>query len=108
MAPPPDLAPEALEEAGALAAVDDDADDAVDDEEEAKPVRVEAAEEPSAGRTGDPVRIYLREMGSVALLTREGEVEIAKRIEVGETAMVCATLSTPHALHYVLALADKI
>ncbi len=47
----------------------------------------EAAEE-SAGRTDDPVRLYLKEMGSISLLTREGEVEIAKRIEAGENEVL--------------------
>src|SRR6266581_157806 len=47
------------------------------------------------GRTSDPVRMYLREMGSVSLLTREGEVEIAKRIEVGERDVASVILNTP-------------
>ena len=50
-------------------------------EEEAEP---EALEFYPYGRTSDPVRMYLREMGSVSLLTRDGEVEIAKRIEEGK------------------------
>ncbi|MCC6158277.1 MAG: RNA polymerase sigma factor RpoD [Deltaproteobacteria bacterium] len=47
------------------------------------------------GKTNDPVRMYLREMGSVALLTREGEVEIAKRIEKGSQDALRAILSSP-------------
>jgi len=58
----------------------------------------------SVARAADPVRIYLREMGTVALLTREGVVEIAKRIEEGEVAMVREVLATPLALRYVLGL----
>src|SRR5512144_258937 len=51
--------------------------------------------EPGAlGRTSDPVRMYLREMGSVSLLTREGEVEIAKRIEEGERDVASVILNT--------------
>ncbi|MBP0575489.1 hypothetical protein J8J27_32710, partial [Mycobacterium tuberculosis] len=50
------------------------------------PVRA-AAREP-ADRTDDPVRMYLREMGSVELLSREGEIAIAKRIEAGREAMI--------------------
>src|SRR5512147_2473249 len=54
----------------------------LDEEEEGEGEEMEF--EPGAlGRTSDPVRMYLREMGSVSLLTREGEVEIAKRIEEG-------------------------
>ena len=46
------------------------------------------AEGDAAGKTGDPVRMYLREMGNVSLLSRDGEVEIAKRIEEGEGVVV--------------------
>ncbi len=56
-------------------------DDDLDDEDGDGDVELEAG---TLGRTSDPVRMYLREMGQVALLTREGEVEIAKRIEEGD------------------------
>jgi RNA polymerase primary sigma factor len=103
--PEPEIVAETLEdENGAFATEEEPA--VVEVEEERLP-RVEH-EDPNPGRTGDPVRIYLREMGSVALLTREGEVEIAKRIEEGETAMVSTALGTPHALGYVLGLADRL
>ncbi len=59
-------------------------------------------------RPADPVRVYLREAASIQLLTREGEVEIAKRIEEGEHLLVRAVLGTPHALRYVLALAERL
>jgi RNA polymerase primary sigma factor len=59
-------------------------------------------------RSSDPVRIYLREMGAVALLTREGEVEIAKRIEEGENAKLREAFCTPRALRYVLGLRDRL
>jgi RNA polymerase primary sigma factor len=58
--------------------------------------------------SNDPVRVYLREMGQVSLLTREGEVEIAKRIEVGLHARELATLGTPFGVARVLALADQL
>ncbi|HUE30006.1 MAG TPA: sigma-70 factor domain-containing protein, partial [Verrucomicrobiae bacterium] len=67
---------------------------------------VEEGEAPA--RATDPVRVYLREAGSIQLLTREGEVEIAKRIEEGERLLMCAVLGTPHALRYVLALAERV
>lgn len=56
----------------------------------------------------DPVRMYLRKMGSVALLTREGEVEIAKRIETGENEMFNILLSSPLGVNSVLRLGDLI
>ena len=60
------------------------------------------------GRTTDPVRMYMREMGSVELLTREGEIEIAKRIEEGLKHMVQAISACPTTIAEVLAHADKI
>ena len=60
------------------------------------------------GRTTDPVRMYMREMGSVELLTREGEIEIAKRIEDGLKHMIQAISACPTTIAEILALADKI
>ncbi|MGH8801226.1 MAG: RNA polymerase sigma factor region1.1 domain-containing protein, partial [Casimicrobiaceae bacterium] len=60
------------------------------------------------GRTTDPVRMYMREMGSVELLTREGEIEIAKRIEEGLKHMVLAISACPMTVQQILELADKI
>jgi RNA polymerase primary sigma factor len=60
------------------------------------------------GRTTDPVRMYMREMGSVELLTREGEIEIAKRIEDGLKHMVQAISACPMTIAEILELADKI
>ena len=59
-------------------------------------------------KTNDPVRMYLRKMGSVSLLTREGEVEIAKRIEQGEHMILSAILSSPVAVHEIIDLGDKL
>jgi len=61
-----------------------------------------------AGRTSDPVRMYLREMGQVSLLTREGEVEIAKRIEEGEALVARVIVKTPIAFKEVLGLGDRL
>ncbi|MCK5553296.1 MAG: RNA polymerase sigma factor RpoD, partial [Deltaproteobacteria bacterium] len=58
----------------------------------------------SYGRTSDPVRMYLREMGSVSLLTRDGEVEIAKRIEEGKRGILDMVLSCPLAVREVVQL----
>jgi RNA polymerase primary sigma factor len=60
------------------------------------------------GKTGDPVRMYLREMGTVSLLSREGEVEIAKKIEHGENKVINEVLSSPLALRYILDLGEKL
>src|SRR5258706_352889 len=60
------------------------------------------------GRTTDPVRMYMREMGSVELLTREGEIEIAKRIEDGLKYMIMAISACPMTVAQILELAAKI
>ena len=59
-------------------------------------------------KSNDPVRMYLRKMGSVSLLTREGEVEIAKRIEQGEHAVFNAILNSPVAVREIIDLGDKL
>ncbi len=59
------------------------------------------------GRTSDPVRMYLREMGQVSLLTREGEVEIAKRIEEGEALVARVIVKTPIAFMEVVNLGER-
>jgi RNA polymerase primary sigma factor len=61
-----------------------------------------------AGRSSDPVRMYLRKMGAVPLLTREGEVEIAKRIEEGEDAILDAALHCPITVSEVLKLGVEL
>jgi len=60
------------------------------------------------GPSSDPVRVYLREMGQVSLLTREGEVEIAKRIEAGIHEQQRAILGTPHGIRRVYELAEDL
>ena len=60
------------------------------------------------GRTTDPVRMYMREMGSVELLTREGEIEIAKRIEGGLQSMMQAISASPKTIAEILSMADAI
>jgi RNA polymerase primary sigma factor len=57
---------------------------------------------------GDPVRLYLKEMGKLELLTREGEVELAKKIEEGKTEIVKAIIDLPLSLKYVLSHIEKI
>jgi len=82
-------------------------DEAPDDDEEEREVEADSDGD-LTGKTGDPVRMYLREMGTVSLLSREGEVVIAKEIEEGDRQVVDEALSCPTALHYVLDLAEKI
>jgi len=60
------------------------------------------------GRTTDPVRMYMREMGSVELLTREGEIEIAKRIEDGLKHMIQAIAACPTTIAEIVNMAGKI
>ncbi len=60
------------------------------------------------GRTTDPVRMYMREMGTVELLTREGEIEIAKRIEDGLKHMVMAISACPTTIADILAMAERV
>jgi len=60
------------------------------------------------GKTNDPVRMYLREMGAVSLLTREGEVEIAKRIEKGNQEVLKAVLEAPYTSKRLVVLKDDI
>ena len=59
-------------------------------------------------RTDDPVRLYLKEMGSVALLSREGEIEIAKRIEEGKKDIASVVYGLPMTLEFVLNLRDQL
>ncbi|ABS24974.1 RNA polymerase sigma factor RpoD [Anaeromyxobacter sp. Fw109-5] len=65
-------------------------------------------EDPGYGKSNDPVRMYLRKMGSVSLLTREGEVEIAKRIEEGEKEILAAVLSSSIAIREILELGERL
>ncbi|MFP8777385.1 RNA polymerase sigma factor RpoD [Hydrogenophaga sp. RWCD_12] len=60
------------------------------------------------GRTTDPVRMYMREMGTVELLTREGEIEIAKRIEGGLNDMMAAISESPATIAELLAMSEEI
>ncbi len=64
--------------------------------------------DPAYGRSNDPVRMYLRKMGSVALLTREREVEIAKRIEEGELEVLEAILDSPVAVQEIVTVGERL
>jgi RNA polymerase primary sigma factor len=86
------------------------------DEEEAEKASTEVAEDPLThdeeaelrASTSDPVKLYLKKMGSVALLTREGEVKIAKEIEEGEKEIVLSCLKSKHALEEIVKLKNRV
>jgi RNA polymerase primary sigma factor len=71
------------------------------------PIKVEA-EKPPADRTDDPVRMYLREMGQVELLSREGEIAIAKRIEAGREAMIQGLCESPLTFQAIIIWRDEL
>ncbi len=79
-------------------------DEDVEEQDEAELSTVDS----EFGRTTDPVRMYMREMGSVELLTREGEIEIAKRIEEGLRHMIQAISACPTTVREILGLAEKV
>jgi len=81
---------------------------ASDDDAEAAAEAALSTVDSDFGRTTDPVRMYMREMGSVELLTREGEIEIAKRIEDGLKDMIQAISACPTTIAEILLAADKI
>ena len=79
-----------------------------DDAEEEAEAALSTVVDSEFGRTTDPVRMYMREMGTVELLTREGEIAIAKRIEAGLREMVLAIASCPTTINEILDQATKI
>jgi RNA polymerase primary sigma factor len=88
---------------------DDDDDDSGREvvETKSKSLAVAEKKEPSE-RTDDPVRMYLREMGSVELLSREGEIAIAKRIEAGREAMIAGLCESPLTFQAVIIWRDEL
>ncbi|MGV6872746.1 RNA polymerase sigma factor RpoD [Pseudochelatococcus sp. B33] len=88
---------------------DDEADggDLVEASRSTLPVKAEKSSEPTE-RTDDPVRMYLREMGSVELLSREGEIAIAKRIEAGREAMIAGLCESPLTFQAIIIWRDEL
>ena len=76
--------------------------------EEAEEEQTGNVDEESLGRTDDPVRMYLREMGSVELLSREGEIAIAKRIEAGRDMMIGGLCESPLTFKAIIAWHDPL
>ncbi|KII78572.1 RNA polymerase sigma factor RpoD [Vibrio renipiscarius] len=84
-------------------------DDAITDEDAAEAAAAALSSvESEIGRTTDPVRMYMREMGTVELLTREGEIDIAKRIEDGINQVQNAVAEYPGTIPYILEQFDRI
>jgi len=73
-----------------------------------RPVAAKAAAKEPAGRTDDPVRMYLREMSTVELLSREGEIAIAKRIEAGREAMIAGLCESPLTFQAIIVWRDEL
>jgi len=71
-------------------------------------IEVVNEKEESYGRSDDPVRMYLREMGNVELLSREGEIEIAKRIESGRDMVISSLCELPTVMHMILGWRDRL
>ncbi len=103
----PALSDDAEPEARAKAVEEDDAEldpDLTFDAEPALPTKKETA----LDRTDDPVRMYLREMGAVELLSREGEIAIAKRIEAGRNTMIAGLCESPLTFQAIIEWAESM
>lgn len=88
---------------------EEDDDDTDNELVESKPKAIAKAEKAVPGeRTDDPVRMYLREMGSVELLSREGEIAIAKRIEAGREAMIAGLCESPLTFQAIIIWRDEL
>ena len=92
---------------GLKGALEEKAEEADDEEDEPKKEEVEVDAD-ALSTTADPVRLYLSKMGLVSLLTREGEVEIAKRMEDGQRRILQVVLNSSVAVEEILALGDKL
>ena len=77
-------------------------------EAQQRPVPAKSGAKEPAKRTDDPVRMYLREMGSVELLSREGEIAIAKRIEAGREAMIAGLCESPLTFQAIIIWRDEL
>ena len=108
-----------LSEMGINVIETDEVEEADESEEEEKEEGTEVAERPTTAvatkaakeptdRTDDPVRMYLREMGSVELLSREGEIAIAKRIEAGRETMIAGLCESPLTFQAIIIWRDEL
>ena len=101
-----------LSEMGVNVIEGDEAEDSSSEDEKAEkppaPVATTKAEETEYERTDDPVRMYLREMGSIELLSRQGEIEIAKRIEKGRETMIGGICESPLTMRAIVQWRDDL
>src|SRR5487761_1590468 len=100
-----------LSELGVNVVENEDAEEAQakgDEEEETETRSGGNLDDADIGRTDDPVRMYLREMGSVELLSREGEIAIAKRIEAGREAMIAGLCESPLTFQAIIIWRDEL
>ena len=98
-----------LSEMGINVVESDDAEEAREDEEkQGASVAAETTATVEVERTDDPVRMYLREMGSIELLSREGEIRIAKRIEAGRETMIGGICESPLTIRAVVTWRDAL
>jgi len=89
-------------------AVDEDDDEDVDAKKVKKETKATAKKAATGERTDDPVRMYLREMGAVELLSREGEIAIAKRIEAGRDMMIMGLCESPITFHAIIQWSEAL
>ncbi|MPS69182.1 MAG: RNA polymerase sigma factor RpoD, partial [Novosphingobium sp.] len=88
---------------------DDDRDNEESDSDDVSPrMVVDAKKKETVERTDDPVRMYLREMGAVELLSREGEIAIAKRIESGRDMMILGLCESPITFHAIIQWSEAL
>ncbi len=87
---------------------DDDDDSDADDGTAPKDHKAPAKKKETVERTDDPVRMYLREMGAVELLSREGEIAIAKRIEAGRDMMIMGLCESPITFHAIIQWSEAL
>ncbi|MGC1356046.1 MAG: RNA polymerase sigma factor RpoD [Xanthobacteraceae bacterium] len=100
-------------ELGEEVATEEESEEEAEDENalvevQQRPVPSKAATKDPTGRTDDPVRVYLRDMGSKELLSREGEIAIAKRIEAGRDAMIAGLCESPLTFQAVIIWRDEL
>ncbi|MFW0777987.1 MAG: RNA polymerase sigma factor RpoD [Rickettsiales bacterium] len=103
--PPKEFSPEVID--AAIAALAQSDIQVVEEAPEAEE-KEEKEEVENTGRSDDPVRMYLREMGNVELLSREGEIEIAKRIEAGRETVISALCECPLVMKEILSWRDEL
>ncbi|MCC2975860.1 RNA polymerase sigma factor RpoD [Sphingomonas sp. PL-96] len=99
---------EAGEEGEAEQPAEDDSDDSSETQDDSAPAFEAVKKKETVDRTDDPVRMYLREMGAVELLSREGEIAIAKRIEAGRDTMILGLCESPITFNAIIGWSEAL